>query len=122
MLLQGKNAVLVVRKTPQNFYQCVHFKKPVTRFLISFKKCCHICCCYIENDNTYKMVNTIVYKNIFIMPFFSINDKFDQNNFVGQVENNYLCMYLNVVKIGYLGIMQLAQDTNLFIRNFKHAQ
>ena len=28
------------------------------------------------------------------MPFFSINDEFDQNNFVGQIENNYLCMYL----------------------------
>ena len=56
------------------------------------------------------------------MSFFSINDKFDQNKFVGQIENNYLCMYFQCCENRVPRYMQLAQDTNLFIRNFKHAQ
>ena len=56
------------------------------------------------------------------MPSFSINDKCGQNNFVGQIENNYLCMHLQCCENRVPRYMQLAQDTNLFIRNFKHAQ
>ena len=57
-----------------------------------------------------------------IMPLFSTNDKCGQNNFVGQTENNYLFMHLQCCENRVHRYMQLAQDTNLFIRNFKHAQ
>ena len=53
-----KNKLLILNCVPQKIYELMSSKvrslwEASYAILISFKKCCHICCCYIENDNTF---------------------------------------------------------------------